>query len=69
MLGRAQPGQPEVKFETGWQLTRRFENMQQAKKEFWGMWVEEIFTELLKQSKWTRDRRDVKVGDIVLRKD
>jgi hypothetical protein len=27
-LGRAQPGQVEVKFETGKQLTRRFENVQ-----------------------------------------
>ncbi len=69
MLGRAQPGQPEVKFEARRQLTRRFENMQQARKEFWGRWIEEIFPELLKQSKWTWDRRNVKVGDIVLRKD
>jgi hypothetical protein len=69
MLGRAQPGPPEVKFETGRQLTRRFENVQQAKKEFWNRCIEEIFPELLKQSKWTRDKRDVKVGDIVLRKD
>ncbi len=28
MLGRAKPGQVEVKFETGKQLTRRFENVQ-----------------------------------------
>jgi hypothetical protein len=69
MLDKAQPGQPEVKFETGRQLTRRFENVQLAKKEFWGRWVEEIFPELLKQSKWTRDRRNFRVGDIVLRKD
>jgi hypothetical protein len=69
MLGRAQPGQPEVKFETGRQLTHRFENVQLAKKEFWGRWAEEIFPELLKQSKWTPYRRNVRVGDIVLRKD
>jgi hypothetical protein len=69
MLGRAQPGQPEVKFETGRQLTRRFENVQQVRKEFWGRWIEEIFPELLKQTKWTRNRRNVKVGNIVLRKD
>ncbi len=29
-LGRAQPGQIEVKFETGKQLTRRFKNVQQT---------------------------------------
>jgi hypothetical protein len=69
MLGRAQPGQVEIKFETGKQLTRRFENGQRAKKEFWNRWIEEVFTEMLKQHKWTRDKKDVKVGDIVLRKD
>jgi hypothetical protein len=68
MLGRAHPGQP-VKFETGRQLTRRFENVQRAKEEFWGRWIREVFPELLKQRKWTKDKRDVKVGDIVLRKD
>jgi hypothetical protein len=69
MLGQAQPGQAEVKFETGRQLTHRFENVQQARKEFWNRWIEEVFPEMLKQSKRTRDKKDVKVGDIVLRKD
>jgi hypothetical protein len=69
MLGRAQPGQVEVKFETGKQLTRRFDNVQQAKKEIWNRWIKEVFPEMLKQHKWTRDKQDVKVGDIVLRKD
>jgi hypothetical protein len=69
MLGRAQPGQAEVNFETGRQLTRWFENVQQAKREFWSRWIEEVFPEMLKQHKWTWDRKDVKVGDIVLRKD
>jgi hypothetical protein len=59
MLGRAQPGQVEVKFETGKQLTRRFENVQQARKEFWNRWIEEVFPEMLKQHKWTRDKKDV----------
>ncbi len=38
-------------------------------EEFWGRWVKEVFPELLKQRKWAKDKRDVKVGDIVLRKD
>ncbi len=69
MLGRAKPGQVEVKFEAGKQLTRRFENMQRTQQEFWKRWIEEVFPEMLKQSKWKRDKRDLKVGDIVLRKD
>jgi hypothetical protein len=69
MLGRAQPGQVEVKFETGKQLTRRFKNVQWTQQEFWKRWIEEVFPEMLKQHKWTRDKKDLKVGDIVLRKD
>jgi hypothetical protein len=65
MLGRAQPGQVE----TGKQLTRRFENVQRTQQEFWKKWIEEVFPEMLKQHKWTRDKKDLKVGDIVLRKD
>jgi hypothetical protein len=69
MLGRAKPGQAEVKFETGKKLTRRFENVQRTQQEFWKRWIEEVFPERLKQSKWKQDNRDLKVGDIVLRKD
>jgi hypothetical protein len=69
MLGRAKPGQVEVKFETGKQLTRLFENVQRTQQEFWKRWIEEVFPEMLKQSKWKRDKKDLKVGDIVLRKD
>jgi hypothetical protein len=69
MLGRAKPGQAEVKFESGKKLTRRFENVQRTQQEFWKRWIEEVFPERLKQSKWKQDRRDLKVGDIVLRKD
>ncbi len=69
MLGRAKPGQAEVKFESGKKLTRRFENVQRTQQEFWKRWIEEVFPEKLKQSKWKREKRDLKVGDIVLRKD
>jgi hypothetical protein len=68
MLGRAKPGQVKVKFETGKQLTRRFENVQRTQQEFWKRWIEEVFPEMLKRSKWKRDKRDLEVGDIVLRK-
>jgi hypothetical protein len=69
MLGRAKPGQAEVKFETGKKLTRRFENVQRIQQEFWKRWIEEVFPEKLKQSKWKQEKRDLKVGDVVLRKD
>jgi hypothetical protein len=69
MLGRAKPGQAEVKFESGKKLTKRFENVQQTQQEFWKRWIEEIFPEKLRQSKWKQEKRYLKVGDVVLRKD
>jgi hypothetical protein len=69
MLGRAKPGQAEVKFESGSKLIKRFENVQRTQQEFWKRWIEEVFPEKLRQSKWKREKRDLKVGDIVLRKD
>jgi hypothetical protein len=69
MLGRAKPGQVEVKLESGKKLTKRFENVQRVQQEFWKRWIEEVFPQRLKQSKWKQERRDLKAGDIVLRKD
>jgi hypothetical protein len=62
-------GQAEVKFKSGSKLIKRFENVQRTQQEFWKRWIEEVFPEKLRQSKWKRERRDLKVGDIVLRKD
>jgi hypothetical protein len=69
MLGRAKPGQAEVKFESGKKLTKRFKNVQRTQQEFWKRWIEEIFPEKLRQSKWKQEKRDLKVGDVVLKKD
>jgi hypothetical protein len=43
--------------------------VQRTQQEFWKSWIEEVFPERLKQSKWKQDKRDLKVGDVVLRKD
>jgi hypothetical protein len=43
--------------------------VQRTQQEFWKRWIEEVFPEMLKQNKWTGDKKDLKVGDIVLRKD
>jgi hypothetical protein len=69
MLGRAKPGQVEVKLKSGKKLTKRFENVQQIQHEFWKRWIEEVFPQRLKQSKWKQEKRELKTGDIVLRKD
>jgi hypothetical protein len=59
----------EVKLESGKKLIKRFENVQRAQQEFWRRWIEEVFPQRLKQSKWKQEKRDLKTGDIVLRKD
>jgi hypothetical protein len=69
MLGRAKPGQAEVKLESGKKLTKRFEDVQRTQQEFWKRWIEEVFPQRLKQSKWKLEKRDLRTGDIVLRKD
>ncbi len=43
--------------------------MQRTQQEFWKRWIEEAFPEMVKQSRWKQEKRDLKVGDIVLRKD
>ncbi len=58
-----------VNLETGQQLTQRLGGVQQAKEEFWDRWVREVFPSLLKQQKRFKYKRDVKVGDIVPRKE
>jgi hypothetical protein len=51
MLGRATTGTPSAKFQTGLQLVRQLQMIQEAKEEFWGKWVQEIFPSLLQQKK------------------
>ncbi len=48
---------------------KRFKAVQEANEEFRDRWVKEIFPSLLKQKKWYKNKRDAKVGDVVLRKD
>jgi hypothetical protein len=69
MLGRARTGMSVAQFETGQQLVKRFRIVQEAKEEFWDRWVKEVFPSLLKQRKWYKYKRDVKVWDVVLRRD
>jgi hypothetical protein len=69
MLGRAMTGMPVAQFKTRKQCVKRFIVVQEAKEELWYRWVKEVFPSLLKQKKWYKYRRDVQIGDIILRKD
>ncbi len=51
------------------QLVKRLRAIKEAKEQFGDRWVREIFFMLLKQSKWTKVKRDEIEGDVVLRKD
>ncbi len=43
--------------------------MQEAKEEFCDRWVREIFSSLFKQNKWYKYKRNVQVGNVVLRRE
>ena len=68
ILGRATPDVPSGPFlET--RLTKRFHFIEQLVDGFWKKWTRNFFPGLLVRSKWHVDRRNVKIGDIVLVKD
>jgi hypothetical protein len=57
MLGRPGTGVLSVSIDTLPQLIKRLCVVQEAKKEFWDRWVQEIFPSLLKQRKWYKYKR------------
>jgi hypothetical protein len=50
----------------GGQLVKRLKVVQEAKEESWSSWAKEVYPSLLKQKKWCKYRRIVRVLDIVL---
>jgi hypothetical protein len=43
-----------VQYKREGQLTKRLQAIKEAKDEFWDRWVKDVFSMLLKQSKWTK---------------
>ena len=50
-------------------LQKRWKRVQFLSNEFWSRWRKEYLLNLQQRSKWTKNRRDAKVNDIVLLQD
>ena len=50
-------------------LRKRWKRVQFLANEFWTRWKKEYILNLQQRSKWSKDRRDVKVNDVVLFQD
>ena len=69
ILGRASSRAPAGPFKTSNEIKHRFEFIQSIVNSFWKKWIRDFFPTLLIRNKWHTERRNVKVGDVVLVKD
>jgi hypothetical protein len=64
-LGRATVEVPKMKFEEAPHLTQRLQFIEEAKKQFWKKLMQQVFSGRMLNHKWTKNVRNVTVGDIV----
>ncbi len=64
-LGRAMVEVPNVKFEEALRLTQRLQFTEEAKRQFWKKWMQQVFSGRMLNHKWVKTLRNVAVGDIV----
>ncbi len=64
-LGRATVEVPKMMFEEAPRLTQRLQFIEEAKKQFWKKWMQQVFSGRMLSHKWTKNVRNVAVGDIV----
>ncbi len=64
-LGRATVEVPKMKFEEAPRLTQRLQFIEEAKRQFWKKWMQQVFSGRMLNHKWTKNVRNVAVGDIV----
>lgn len=69
ILGRSTSTIPQGEFDHGTNLSRRFRFIQSLVSAFWRKWTRDFFPSLVIRSKWHVERRNVKIGDVVLLKD
>ena len=69
LLGRASSSIPEGPFQERSSHRYRFDFVQQIVSAFWKRWVREVFPNLVICPKWHTERRNLKVGDVVLIQD
>jgi hypothetical protein len=54
-----------MKFEEAPRLTQRLQFIEEAKSQFWKKWMQQVFSGRMLNHKWTKNVRNVAVGDIV----
>jgi hypothetical protein len=64
-LGRATVEVPRMRFEEAPRLTQRLQFIEEAKRQFWKKWMQQVFSGRMLNHKWTKSVRNVAIGDIV----
>ncbi len=64
-LGRATVEVPKMRFEEAPRLTQRLQFIEEAKRQFWKKWMQQVFRGRMLNHKWTKSVRNVAIGDIV----
>jgi len=64
-LGRATVEVPRMRFEEAPRLTQRLQFIEEAKRQFWKKWMQQVFSGRMLNHKWTKNVRNVAVGDVV----
>jgi hypothetical protein len=54
-----------MKFEEAPRLTQRLQFIEEAKRQFWKKWMQQLFSGRMLSHKWTKNVRNVAVGDII----
>ena len=69
LLGRASSRVPSGPFYHLTKTSRRFSNIQNIIDSFWRQWTRDFFPSLLVNQKWHTQKRNVKIGDVVIIQD
>ena len=56
---------PRMRFEEAPRLTQRLQFIEEAKRQFWKKWMQQVFSGRMLNHKWTKSVRNVAIGDIV----
>jgi hypothetical protein len=54
-----------MRFEEAPRLTQRLQFIEEAKRQFWKKWIQQVFSGRMLNHKWTKNVRNVAVGDVV----
>ena len=69
LLGRASVKCPQGTYESDGDHKRRLEFIQKIVESFWKKWQRDFFPTMIVRQKWHTNRRNVRVGDVVLVQD